>query len=367
LCLAIFEVLAFQTTAGETDGAMSLRIIPAIMSGGAGTRLWPLSTEARPKQFHALGGPRTLFSETLARVSGSTRALTFAAPIILMNAQHTALVREGLGGASATLVLEPTPRNTAAVGAIAAAVAAEIDPDALVLLLPADHLVRDIAAFHEAVQRATAVASERIVTFGITPDRPATGYGYIKRGAAIGDNLFAIETFKEKPDEALARTYLAAGDYLWNAGIFLFSPRVMLAEFGASADIRDAALASLQAAKRGNDEIALDASAFARVRSAPLDIAVMEKTSRAAVAPCDIGWADIGSWDEVWRLAPRDADGFAVLGSAAAADASKMLAAGVKAAVVEGDDLSVIAAPNGLLIVPRTLDKVALAALAAKL
>lgn len=333
---------------------MSTRVIPAIMSGGAGTRLWPLSTEARPKQFHALAGDETLFAATAQRVSGVHGGISYAPPLVLCNARHEALVREHVSVVSA-LVLEPEPRNTAAVGAIAAALGAAFEPGALVLLLPSDHLVQDEAAFHAAVERAAPFARDRIVTFGIAPDRPATGYGYIKSGAALGDGVFAIETFKEKPDAATAQSYLAEGGYWWNAGVFLFSPDVLLAEFEVSADIRDAALAALRNAGRAGDVIALDAESFAQVRAAPLDIAVMEKTARAAVAPCEIGWADIGSWDEVWRLAPRGVDGIAVLGSAAAADMAKMLAAGVKAAVIEGDDLVVIAAPRGLLIAPRAL------------
>ncbi len=333
---------------------MSQRVIPAIMSGGAGTRLWPLSTEERPKQFHALAGDETLFAATVRRVSGAHGAIAYAPPMVLCNARYETLVQENAGALSA-LVLEPAPRNTAAVGAIAAALGAELDPDAQVLLLPSDHLVRDEAAFHAAIERAVAVARERIVTFGIAPDRPATGYGYIKRGDALGDGAFAIESFKEKPDAATAQTYIAAADYSWNAGIFLFKPSVLLGEFGANADIRDAALEALSKAQREDDVIALDAESFSHVRSVPLDIAVMERTSRAAVVPCNIGWADIGSWDEVWRLAPRGDDGLAVLGSAAAADVAKMLACGVKALAIEGEDLVVVAAPRGLLIAPRAL------------
>lgn len=348
---------------------MTTRIIPAIMSGGAGTRLWPLSTEAHPKQFHALAGDASLFAQTVARVSGETGALSFAPPIVLCNARHAVLVRDHLGGREVgALVFEPVPRNTAAVAAIAAAVAAQLDEDALVLLLPSDHLIANDGAFRDAIARAAPFARERIVTFGITPNRPATGYGYIKRGAQLGAGVFAIDTFKEKPDSETAQRYLDDGGYSWNAGIFLFHPATMLEEFAARADIRDAALAALSNARRSGDEIYLDAALFAEIPSAPIDIAVMEKTQRAAVAPCDVGWADIGSWDEVWRLAPRAADGFAVLGAAAAADAAKMQAAGMRVGLVEGDDLVVVAAPRGLLIVPRAMaeDAAALRALADK-
>jgi len=335
---------------------MTHRIIPAIMSGGAGTRLWPLSTEAYPKQFHALAGPESLFTRTVHRVSGDMGGLSFAGPIVLCNARHASLVRKHLAGAAPTaLVFEPLPRNTAAVGALAAAIAAEADPEALVLLLPSDHLIADVPGFHAAIARAAPFGRERIVTFGVTPDRPATGYGYIKRGAELGEGVFTVDSFREKPDRDTARRYLDAGGYSWNAGIFLFHPQTLLTEFDAAADIRDAALEALHLGHREGDAIHLDAETFAHVPSQPLDIAVMEKTARAAVAPCAIGWADIGSWDEVWRLTPRNAAGFAILGPAAAADVGKMQASGVKAAALEGEDLVVIAAPSGLLIAPRTL------------
>ncbi|MEQ1491030.1 MAG: mannose-1-phosphate guanylyltransferase [Terricaulis sp.] len=331
---------------------MTLRIIPAIMSGGAGTRLWPLSTEDHPKQFHALMGRRTMFAETVARVSGES----FAPPIALCGEKHVAHVRAAFAEANTkpcAIVVEPEARNTAAVAAIAAALASEIDANALVLLIPSDHVITNVGAFHDAVQRAAIYARERIVTFGIAPNHAATGYGYIKRGCALGDGGFAIDAFKEKPDAETAERYLADGGFSWNSGMFLFAPDVLLAEFGANAAIRDHALASLRDAERAS-EIRLSAE-YAEAPKLPLDIAVMERTTRAAVVPCDIGWADVGSWAEVWRLAPRDADGFAVLGAAASADAAKMNASGVKALAIDGDDLVVVASRGGLLIAPRTL------------
>lgn len=336
---------------------MALRIIPAIMSGGAGTRLWPLSTEDHPKQFHALTGPRTMFAETVARVSGDADGISFAPPIVLCGEKHVARVRAALaevGARAAAIVIEPAARNTAAVAATAGGLAREIDPTALVLLLPSDHVVADAAAFHRALSRAAPFAREHIVTFGVTPKLPATIYGYIKSGAELGDGVFAIAAFKEKPDTEAARTYLNAGGYSWNSGMFLFAPETLLAEFGANAGIRDAALAALKNAAHDGNVIRLGA-AYASAPSLPIDIAVMERTSRGAVAPCDIGWADVGSWAEVWRLAPRDGDGFAVLGAAASADPSKMIASGVKSVAIDGDDLVVIACATGLLIAPRAL------------
>ncbi|MGD9814831.1 MAG: mannose-1-phosphate guanylyltransferase [Hyphomonadaceae bacterium] len=338
---------------------MSYRIIPAIMSGGAGTRLWPASTEAAPKQFHALGGGAdSMFVATLRRLSGGADALAFAPPIVLANAKHADLVDADLARAdvsAAAIVLEPMARNTAAVGAIAAAAGAEIDPDALILLLPADHIIADAAAFHAAIARAAPLARDRIVTFGITPDRPATGYGYIKAGEKLAPGVFAIDSFREKPNLETARDYLAAGGYAWNAGMFLFSPRVMLEEFAAAADIRDAALTAFKAAKRDGARIELQREDFAKVRSTPLDIAVMEQTRRGAVAPCDIGWADVGAWDEIWRLSPHDAAGNALAGDVVLLDGANNLirSDGPKICAAGVNDLIVVATAHAILILPR--------------
>lgn len=332
---------------------MGYRIIPAIMSGGAGTRLWPLSTEAKPKQFHAIATEKSLFETTLARLSGDHGAITFEAPIILCNAGQASHVRQNALPRGAALVLEPEPRNTAAVAAIAAALAR--DADALVLLAPADHLIADEAAFWAAMARAARFASERIVTFGMTPDRAATGYGYIKRGAPLGEGVFSIAAFKEKPSRETAESYLAEGGYYWNAGMFLFHPSVMLDAFDAAPDIRDAALTALAMSKREGDEISLDADSFRKIPSEPLDIAVMEKASRSAVAPCDIGWADVGAWDEVWRLSPKDEAGNAVSGAVTIHDARDTLvhAEGVKVCVAGVSDLVIVATPEAVIVVPR--------------
>jgi mannose-1-phosphate guanylyltransferase/mannose-6-phosphate isomerase len=337
---------------------MTTRIIPAIMSGGAGTRLWPLSTDAQPKQFHALAGlTESLFSETARRLRGISASLSFAAPLILCNARHAPLVRQHLdrvGVMPAALVLEPAPRNTAAVAAIAAAIAADIDPDALVLLLPADHIIADPQAFRAAIERAAPFARERIVTFGIAPNRPAAGYGYIKSGAELSDGVFAIDSFREKPDAETAARYLAEGGYSWNAGIFLFSPSVLLAEFAAAPEIRDSALAALKAARRDGDQIQLDAALFAKVPAQPLDTAVMENTARAAVVPCAIGWADLGAWDEILRLSPRDAAGNALQGDVITLDAANNLlrSDGPRLCVAGVENLIVVATHDTILILP---------------
>jgi mannose-1-phosphate guanylyltransferase/mannose-6-phosphate isomerase len=337
---------------------MTQRIIPAIMSGGAGTRLWPASTGDKPKQFHVLGGANSLFQDTISRVVGGTGGIAFCAPIVLCNHRHADLVEAELaavGVEPAAIVLEPAARNTAAVAAIAAAVAGEIDLDALVLLLPADHLVADTPAFHAALARAAPFARERIVTFGITPARAATGYGYIRIGAQLGDGVFGIDSFREKPSEAVAEQYLADGGYAWNAGIFLFHPRTLLEEFDASADIREGALSALAHANRTGARIVLNAESFTQIRASPLDIAVMEKTTRAAVVPCDIGWADVGSWDEIWRLLAKDAAGNAIHGPVAVLDGANNLlrSDGVKICVAGVSNLIVVATPDAIIIVPR--------------
>ncbi len=338
---------------------MKYRIVPAIMSGGAGTRLWPTSTEAKPKQFHALNGPRTLIQETIARVSGETEHLSFAPPIVLANIAHADLAESQLaeiGVAASAIVLEPMGRNTAALGALTAAVGAEVAPGALVLLLAADHVIADVPAFHDVIRRTAEAARERIVTFGIAPSRPETGYGYIKRGALLSDGVFAIEAFKEKPDAATAEAYVRDGGYDWNAGIFFFNPDVLLREFGAAKDIRDFALEALRRAQRSGVRIALDAAEFQRVPAAPLDIAVMEKTALGAVAPCDIGWADIGAWDEIWRLAPKDAQGNAVDGAVLTRDARNNLlrSDGITIAVSGVEDLVIVASGDAVVVVPRS-------------
>ncbi len=351
---------------------MKHRILPAIMSGGAGTRLWPVSTDKAPKQFHSLGGPRSLFAATIERVSGETESLSFAAPLIAAGAGHLSLVRTHLNGIEPTaIVLEPQGKNTAAVAVLAAALAREAAPGALVLLLPADHIITDRAAFLATIERAAPLARERIVTFGITPDRPETGYGYIKSGPELAPGVHAIDSFREKPDEQLASAFLAEGGYSWNAGMFLFDPDVMLEEFAHAADIRDGALKALAGASRGEGAIFPEAAAFATIPSVPLDIAIMEKTARGAVAPCSIGWADVGSWNEIWRLSDKDHAGNVAQGGGAVLDGDNnlVLGEGVKVCIAGVSDLIVIATREGVIVAPRARaqDVKALKALAEKL
>ncbi|MDP3737635.1 MAG: sugar phosphate nucleotidyltransferase [Hyphomonadaceae bacterium] len=335
------------------------KIFPVIMSGGSGTRLWPLSTETRPKQFHALGGAKSMIEETALRLSGKHGDIEFLGPIVIAGESHRSLVRELLarsGITPAALVFEPMGRNTAATAALAALVARELDPEAMVLLMPADHLVARPEALIETVRAAAAVASDRIVTFGITPSHPETGYGYIKQGAALGDCVHEVAAFKEKPKLPVAEGYIKEGGYSWNSGIFFFRPDVMLEEFSiASADIRDGAAHALKLATRKDREIGLDPAVFSKVRAEPVDIAVMEKTKRAAVAPCDIGWADVGSWAELWRLSEQDDGQNVVSGSVSVLDATGNLvrAEGIHVSVIGVSDLVIVATPDAVLVMPR--------------
>ncbi|MFQ5562199.1 MAG: mannose-1-phosphate guanylyltransferase/mannose-6-phosphate isomerase [Parvularculaceae bacterium] len=290
-----------------------MKIQPVIMSGGAGTRLWPLSRRDRPKQFLPLTGERSLFQETVLRVSSEADA-AYAPPVVIGSERHRELIAaqlEEIGVQPAAIILEPFPRNTAAVAAVAAAWTADAHQDALVLLTPADHQVADAAGFRAAVAAgARAAESGRIVTLGIKPDAPHTGYGYIQQAEKIAPSVHAIAAFREKPDAATAQTYLADGGYFWNAGVFLYSARTMLAEFRNHAHaIGEAALLALGQAVRDGDVIRLDDAAFSACPADSVDYAIMEKTPAAAVvAPVDAGWSDIGSWTAIDHDASNDAD-----------------------------------------------------------
>ena len=336
-----------------------LKIIPVIMSGGSGTRLWPLSTASKPKQFHNLGAERTMIEETVLRFSGAHDGLAFLPPVIIASAAHRDLVvsaMEACGIAPSAIILEPKGRNTAATAALAALIALEIDPEAHVLLAPADNLVSRVDAFIASIRVACSVLPDRIVTFGIDPTGPETGYGYIQQGESLTGAVHSVASFKEKPAQEVAQQYLDEGGYSWNSGVFLFSPGMMLDEFAiAAADIRDGARIALDRAQREGVEILLDADAFGAVRSEAVDRAVMEHTRRAAVAPCDIGWADVGSWAEVWRLADKDGQGNAMTGPVIVEDGANNLIRtdGPHISIVGLSDLIVIANGDSILIAPR--------------
>ena len=335
------------------------KIIPAIMSGGAGTRLWPVSTQASPKQFHRLAGPDTMIQATAARFTAPACGLGFAAPLVICGAGHRDLVHDQLAAAgisAAGVILEPMGRGTAATALLAAEAAAAIDPEALVLLLPADHVIEDTPAFHAALAAAAPAARERIVTFGIEPTGPETGYGYIEMGAGLAGPVRAITRFREKPDRATAGRMLAAGGHVWNAGIFLFAPATVRAEFALAPQIRDGVLAALAAARHDGTDIWLPADAFAAVPAQAFDVAIMERTAQSAVLPCAFGWADVGSWSELWRLSAGEDPAAMVLRGQAVAEASSgclVIGDGVPVAVHGVEDLIVVATPHGVLVLPK--------------
>ncbi len=280
-----------------------MKIQPVIMSGGSGTRLWPLSRRARPKQFLNLASDRTLFQETVLRLSDNGEV--FAPPLIIAGKDHAALVAEQLKEikiSPASVILEPCPRNTAAVTALAAIWTKKHNPDALIFLSPADQHVSDAAGFRLAIlQSASAAEKDYIVTFGIEPTRAHTGYGYIQCGGQISDGVHRVTAFKEKPDAATAQKYVEAGNYFWNAGLFLFNGHSMLREFDRLApEIVKVSTRALAEARSENGVQLLNDAIFKTCPSDSVDYAIMEHTSTAAVAPSvAVGWSDIGSWSEV--------------------------------------------------------------------
>jgi len=283
------------------------------MSGGAGARLWPMSRKRRPKQFLKLITDKTMFQETALRISPSSDD-AFLDPVIIAGGKHGALIGDQLGDIdmkAGAIILEPVPRNTAPVAAVAAAHVAKHQGDALILLMPADHHIADAEGFRQAVHKGAAAAKDgHIVTFGIKPKSPHTGYGYIQRGEAIVDCVFQVAEFKEKPALETAKKYLADGGYFWNAGIFLYSARAMLDELEKHAPaIKNAAINALDKAVMSGAALRLDEDAFAACPANSIDYAVMEKTEKAAiVAPVDVGWTDIGSWSEIKSEEDHDAN-----------------------------------------------------------
>lgn len=335
-------------------------IVPVILSGGAGLRLWPVSTGAKPKQFHALGGPKSMFAQTAERVAAGSD-VAFAPPLVLCGQSHLTLAQAALaevGAVGARFLLEPIARNTAPALTVAALLQAQSDPDALMLVLPADHIIARPEVLREACRLAAPFAAAgAIVTFGIVPDGPETGYGYIKRGAALGAGIYRLDSFREKPDIEVARAYLAEGSYAWNAGIFLFRASALIAELDKHAsEILSAAKAALQAAKpHGADAVLLDLDAFAASPAVSIDYAVMEHTQFGAIVPVDMGWSDVGSFATLWDLGDKDSAGNVATGPAFLADSQGCLvrAEGLNVAMIGVTDLMVIATETGVLIVPR--------------
>jgi mannose-1-phosphate guanylyltransferase / mannose-6-phosphate isomerase len=298
-----------------------MTIHPIVLSGGSGTRLWPLSRAAYPKQLMPLVGEHSLLQETIQRVADPK---DFAAPVLICNDDHRFLVAEQLRAIDCkaeAIVLEPVGRNT---GPAVAAAALMAKPESLLLILPSDHYIVDAAKFRAAiVVAAKAAEAGSLVTFGIKPTAPETGYGYIRRGDALAatKGAFKVAAFVEKPDTPTAEKYIAAGKYLWNSGMFLFRGDRFLAELQKFEPAMLAAVKEAVAgAARDLDFIRLAKDSFAQATSKSIDYAVMEKTKDAAVVPADMGWTDVGSWAALWDVANKDAKGNSLIGDVIAAD-----------------------------------------------
>lgn len=299
-------------------------LIPVILSGGSGTRLWPLSRELHPKQFLPLVGEETMLQDTVRRLSG----LNAGQPIVVCNAHHRFMVAEQLrtiGVPPGDIILEPVGRNTAPAVAIAALAALQgpAGDDALLLIMPADHLLRDVPAFQSAVSVGIEAAkSGHLVTFGVVPTAPEVGYGYIRRGAGEGP-AYPIAEFVEKPNAERAASYVASGDYLWNSGMFLFSARRYLDELAQfHPQMLAACESAFRDAHRDLDFIRLGVEAFGQCPSDSIDYAVMEKTLSAVVVPLDAGWSDVGSWSALHDSLPADASGNVTRGDVVTEDTS---------------------------------------------
>ena len=321
-----------------------------LLSGGSGTRLWPLSREAYPKQFLPLAGEETMLQDTWRRVA----PLADGAPIVVANEEHRFLAAEQLrlaGVESAAIVLEPAGRNTAPAIAAAALQAIAGGDDRLLLVLPSDHVVRDVDAFQAAVRQAMPAAAQgALVTFGIVADTPETGFGYIQAGA--GEGVRPVLRFVEKPDADTARGYLDSGDYYWNSGMFLFRASRYLEELERfQPEIVAAVRKAFDAAARDGDFVRLDKDAFAASPSDSIDYAVMESTDRAMVLPVDIGWNDVGSWSALWEVSKQDDDGNAGQGDVIAVDSRNSYAYSRRLVALVGvDDLVVVETDDAVLV-----------------
>jgi mannose-1-phosphate guanylyltransferase/mannose-6-phosphate isomerase len=335
----------------------SSRIVPVIMCGGAGTRLWPVSRESMPKQFVPLVGSASTFQQVLERVSDRT---LFERPIVITNVDFRFVVADQVRqcGIEADIVLEPVRRDSGPAVAVAAVLAAERDPRAIVLVLAADHVVRKVDKFHDACrQAAETAATGRIVTFGIEPTYPATNYGYICPGETLNSGAArSVAAFVEKPDAKTAADYLAR-QYLWNSGNFMFPASIMLGEIERlEPAMAEAAKAAVAGMARDLDFLRLAAEPFSGAPRKSIDYAVMELTDLAAVIPADLGWSDVGSWSAVWDVLNRDANGNAIEGPVAIIDSRNSLVRADEAVlttVVGLDNVVVVATEDAVLVTSR--------------
>jgi mannose-1-phosphate guanylyltransferase/mannose-6-phosphate isomerase len=339
------------------------RLYPVILSGGSGSRLWPLSREEFPKQLQPLTSERSLLQETALRLGNRVDGIAVAEPIIVCNDAHRFIVAEQLRAAGVeprAVIIESTGRNTAPAAAVAALLL-EDEPDALMLVMPSDHLVRSPDAFRAAVTAAAPVASAgHLVTFGIQPSGPATAYGYIKRGAALGHGAFQVARFVEKPDRATAEKFIADGSYAWNGGIFLWPVKVFLDELSRSEpEIVPRCRAALESGKRDLFFFRLDPQLFAQVPSQSIDYGVMERTALAAVVPVDMGWSDVGSWSALHQESAPDGDGNTLVGDVLTLNTANSYVRSDKqlTAVLGLDNIVVVVTADAVLVADKGHDQ----------
>ncbi len=331
-------------------------LVPVLLSGGVGSRLWPVSREHHPKQLLPLASERSMLQDTLSR----TRGLEMAPPVVVCNEAHRFMVAEQLrqiDSAPDALILEPVGRNTAPAVALAALHLQATHPEAVMLVLPADHLVQQTEAFAEAVTRALPLAQGgRLMTFGVVPTRPETGYGYIRCGEELSNGVFDLERFVEKPDAETASAYLQSGDYLWNSGMFLLRVDSYLSELERYAPaMLDACRQAVAGATTDLDFMRPDPEAFAHCPSDSIDYAVMEHTDLGGVVSLDCGWSDIGAWSALWEVAEQDARGNATVGDVLLDNCSdSYVRADSRLVAVTGvSDLVVVETPDAVLVADR--------------
>jgi len=334
------------------EPVISTLITPVILSGGSGTRLWPLSRSRKPKQLLALTGDKSMLQMTAARC---TDRPCFGPAIVVTNAAHAdEIARQLADSPPAAIILEPAGRNTAPAIALAALEAAG---DAVLLVMPSDHVINDVAAFRAAIDAALPLARDGwLITFGITPDKPETGYGYIRRGPEITGGVHKVEAFVEKPDLARAQSYLAAGDYSWNGGIFLFRADAYLAALDRYEPLMvKAARTALERGERRDGFVRPEAEAFLASPSESIDYAVMEKSDRVAVVPVEMGWSDVGSWDALHLLGPGDDKGNVIQGDVVAIDTRNCLirSEGPVVTTVGVENLIIVATRDAVMVLPR--------------
>ncbi|RMB12416.1 mannose-1-phosphate guanylyltransferase/mannose-6-phosphate isomerase [Eilatimonas milleporae] len=338
-------------------------ITPVILSGGSGTRLWPLSRSKLPKQFLKLFGDKSLFQSTVERVAPR---YGFRPPLVISNTDHRFLVNEALaqaGVGAEGILLEPFGRNTAPAAALAALMVAENNPGALLLIMPSDHVILDMAGFHKAVETAASAAAQGyLCCFGMTPDAPETGYGYIAGGDPLdgATGAYVIESFREKPDVQTARRYLEDGKYSWNSGMFLFRADTLLQAMEEyQKPMLDALRAVMGALTNDLDFLRLDPDLFAAVPSDSIDYAIMEKTGRAAIVPAEFGWSDLGSFSSLWAVEDKDEHGNVTVGDVMMEDCRDCLVHGgdrlVTALGIQ--DLIIVATDDAILVSDKNRDQ----------